>query len=466
MSIPSPADRPGALLVVVLLAPLLAAIPARAQERDAGPERRGVTLEEAIREARRGNADLGLSEARERMAAAEAGVARAALLPNASLSSGWTRTTDPVATFGTRLRQGRFGEADFALDALNDPTPVEDWESRASLGWEPVVPARWARRSAAEHASRAAGWTRSRTRQATDYRTRLFYYEAFRTAGRLDAARAAVAAGEAVLEQFRRREEQGLVTLADVLQARAELDASRAEAAAARQQEREAAVALAVHLGWAPDEVLPRPLDELTGPPSPEEGAERVGGAAVDLGQRSDLRAADEGVRAAEAQVDAARFAFLPALGAFATWASHGTAPFAGDGTDWTVGIGLRWSLFEGFGRNAELESARADLAAARLERERAVRSARGERLLARRALEAASEALQAARSGREAARTGRDLMRRRFAEGLATPADLLQAEARTRAAEARAVDALARYHQARARLRFATAVPTEEVQG
>lgn len=463
MSVPLPSNRPGALVLAVLLTSLLTAIPSGAQEPAARPERRGITLEEAIQEARRGNADLGLSEARERMAAAEAGLARAALLPNASVSSAWTRTTDPVATFGTKLRQGRFGQSDFALEALNDPYPVEDWESRASLGWEPVVPARWARRSAAEHASRASGWTRTRTRQATDYRTRLYYYEALRTADRVEAARAAVDAAEAVLEQFRRREEQGLVTRADVLQARAELDAARAGAAGARQGEREAAVALAVHLGWSPDERLPRPLDELTPPSGPGAGPVRAGGEAAGVRQRSDLMAAEEGVRAAEAEVEAARLAFLPALGAFATWANHGTAPFSGDGTDWTVGVGLRWSLFEGLGRNAELESARAGLTAARLERERAVRSARGELLLARRALRAAGEAFEAARSAREAARTGRDLMRRRFAEGLATPADLLQAEARTRTTETGAVDALARYHQARARLRFATAAPTGE---
>lgn len=464
MTIPLPSDRPGALALAVILAPLLAAFPARGQAQAMGAEHRGITLEEAIREARRGNADLGLSRARERMAAAEAGMARAALLPSASVSSGWTRTTDPVATFGTKLRQGRFSQPDFALEALNDPRPVEDWESRASVGWEPVVPARWARRSAAEHASRAAGWTKSRTRQATDYRTRLFYYETLRTAGRVEAAEAAVAAAEAVFEQFQRREEQGLVTRADVLQARAELEAARAETAAARQVEREATVALAVHLGWSPEERLPRPLDELSPPSGSAAGSERADGEAAELAQRSDLRAAEEGVRAAEAEVDAARLAFLPALGAFATWASHGTAPFGGDGTDWTVGVGLRWSLFEGLGRNAELESARAGLAAARLERERAVRSARGELLLARRALAATEEAFEAARSAREAARTGRDLMRRRFAEGLATPADLLQAEARTRTREAAAVDALARYHQAKARLRFATAAHTGEV--
>lgn len=427
-----------------------------------GVERHAITLEQALAEARLGNADLGLSAAQARMAEAELGRARATLLPNASVTSGWMRTSDPVATFGTKLRQGRFSEADFSLRALNDPLPVEDWESRASVAWEPVAPSRWAARSAASHGARAADWSEVRAREATDYRTRVLYFGALRAAEREAAASSALEAAEAVLEQFRRRSEQGRLTDADVLQARAERETARADLAAVRQGREEAAVVLAVHLGWSPEERLPEPVDRLEEPPSrPTSHAVAATGR---LDERSDLRAAAERVRAAEGRVSGARLDFLPTLGAFGSWSSHGTGPFEGAGTDWTVGIGLHWSLFEGWGRGADLEAARAGLAAARLERERALREARGEVLLARRGLQAAAESYEAARAAREAAGSGRELMRRRFGEGLATPADLLQAEARARAAEAAAVDALARYHMAAARLRFASGGPFEEV--
>jgi len=69
--------------------------------------------------------------------------------------------------------------------------------------------------------------------------------------------------------------------------------------------------------------------------------------------------------------------------------------------------------------------------------------------------------AVEASRAARAAAREGRDLLRRRFEEGLATPADLLQAEARATTMEVRAVDALAQYHVALARLRFLRSEPS-----
>lgn len=428
---------------------------AAGQEAGAPPER-PVTLEAALAQARVGNADLRMAGARERGARAEVGRARAALLPSLGLTSGWTRSVDPVAVFGTKLRQGRFAEPDFAVDALNDPALIDDWASRVSASWDLVAPSRWAARASAAHRAEAVAWAGSRTREATDYRTRVLYYEAVRAAERRAAARSALEAAAAVVDQFDRRMEEGLLTRAELLQARADREAARATLAAARQQVREAGVALAVHLGWSPD-TLPTPVDGLAepGPPATASVAGVEG--------RADLRAAAAGVRAAEERVASARLEFLPSLGTFAAWSSHGTDPLDGSGTDWTVGVGLRWSLFAGLGRKAELEHARAGLAEARIRQQAAVRDARGEVLAARDGVESAREGLAAARASRRAAVAGRDLMRRRFDEGLATAAELLQAEARARAAEAGAVDALARYHIARARLQFASAEPGEE---
>ena len=440
-----------------LLACALAVNGASAQPTPGELPSRPLTLAEALEEARRHNTTLRLSGVEERIARSELVRARAALLPRLSVSSGWTRSVDPVAVFGTKLRQGRFGEPDFAPDALNDPAPVDDWETRASAGWDVIAPSRWAARASADHRARAAGWSERRTVEATDFRTRVLYYEALRVRERVAAAKAAREAAREVVRQFERRHDEGLLTRADLLQARAEHEATRAEVAAVRQAAREAGVTLAVHLGWSPDTI---PL--ATGRPA-EPRPVRSPALAPD--ERADVRAAAEQVRAAEAGVSSARLSFLPTLGTFATWSSHATEPLGGDGTDWTVGVGLRWSVFEGLGRKAELERARAELTAARLAHDRLVREARGEVVSARHGLTAAREAHRAAGAAREAAIAGRDLMRRRFGEGLATPAELLQAEARARRAETRSVDALARYHIARARLRFARAETREETE-
>ncbi len=68
---------------------------------------------------------------------------------------------------------------------------------------------------------------------------------------------------------------------------------------------------------------------------------------------------------------------------------------------------------------------------------------------------------MDATRAAAQAAESGRELMRRRFREGLATAADLLQAEARATAMREGAISALADYHMAVARLEFARSQTT-----
>lgn len=447
-------DRAGGLLVAAAAALLLPVAPAGAQEAPAAASdtvlRRPLTLEETVAEAVEGNPDLEASRLRERMADAGVRGATSALLPRVQVTSGWQRTTDPVGVFGTKLRQGRFARADLAIDALNDPAAISDWTSAAEVQWSVVDPSRWAQRSAASSQAAAARWRAERSREGTEFRARALYYGAARAEAQLEAARAAEDAAESNLELFRRRRDEGLLTDADVLQAEAEVEAARARRIEARRNLREARERLGLFLGWSPDSV-PVPADTMTAPETRAPDGEFRPEA------RADLQALEAMAEAARSEEDAAWRRYLPALDAFGRWALHDAdTPLGADGDHWSVGVQLRWTLFAGLGREAARE--RADLAAqeARLQYTSAVREATAEVRQARRAVESARQRLQATRAARRAAERGRDLTRRRFEEGLAIASDVLRAESRVTAMRSRAIEALAGYHVARARLRFA----------
>lgn len=435
---------------------LLASGFAAAQERPVEGPRRVVTLEEAVRTALEGNPELRIAAAREEIARAEGRASAARLLPRVDGGAGWTRSVDPVFAFGTKLRQGRFTEADFALDALNDPSPVEDWTAGAEARWAALDLGLWAGRSAAEDRAAAAGWERARARRATVFATRVRWFAAAAAEASLEAAEASLEAAGATHELFQRRREEGLLTRADALQAEAELRAAEAGVADAERAVRRARQELALQLGWDP-EVEAVPADSLR-PPDP--------GPPVDgfrAARRSDLRALEADRRAAEARARQANYAFLPAVEAFARVESHATGPLESDGTDWTAGVALRWNFFSGFGRFAERDRARAAEVIAETRYEDALRTARAEVDQARRAVSAARRAAAAMRAAAAAAEEGRSLIRRRFEEGLATAADLLQAEARASLMRSRAVEALADYHVSVARLEFVTEGRLEE---
>lgn len=396
-----------------------------------------LTLEEAVAEARSGNAAYRTAEARAAMARADARAATGRLLPRLRGTAGFTRSVDPVFAFGTKLRQERFGEEDFALEALNRPEPITDWTAEAGVRWRAVDAERWSGRTAARRRASAVGWQEEWSREFTDFRTKALYYGAAGAEAGLGAAETAEGAARATLELFRRRRQEGLLTDADVLQAEAELRSAEARLAEARRDADRAREELTLHLGWDPDRV-PVLSDTLAAPPPP---APPRGEAST----RADIRSLAEARAAAGADLRRASLAFLPTLEGFAGWVSH-AGDIGVDASDWTVGVALSWTLFSGFERIAERQRAARGREIARIRYREALRTARAEMARAHREVTAGWSGLQATRAAAEAAEAARFLVRRRFEEGLATAADLLHAEARATAARSRAVERLAAY--------------------
>lgn len=435
-------------------------VPASGEAADtAGPALRSLGLDEALEEARRGNPDLREARLAGEGARATARLAGSALLPGIELDVGLQRSNDPVFAFGTKLRQQRFGAADLALDALNHPSPLNNWSTGVSVRWNVLDPTAWARRAAAGHGATAAGFQTERAEQGAELQTRVLYWRAVGAEASVRAATSAEAAARATVERFRKREEKGLLTHADVLRAEAELASARAGRVEAERGRDDARSALGLALGWSPD-TLPVPSDTLAAP----EGAVPATGS-FDPASRADLRARAEVVRADRAKQNAAVAAFLPSVEAFAGYQRYADAPFGGDGDAWSAGVMLRWTLFAGLSRPAALDRARAERETAELRYARAERDARAEVSSARRAVDAARREVEATRAAETAATEARDLMRRRFEEGLMGATDLLAAEARASAARSGAVGALAGYHEALARLRFALGRTTGEGQ-
>lgn len=430
--------------------------PVAAQEAADGPNHepagsvQPLSLAEAEAQALRANPDYRVVAQRLEIARADLTAVTSGLLPQVDVSAGYLRSVDPVAAFGTKLRQGSFAESDLALDALNHPDPIDDWTAVAELRWTAIDPSAWAARTAAGYRSSASAWELRRAREATILGTRVIYYRALAADGMVREAEAGEAAARATLDRFARRRGQGLLTEADVLQAEAELRAAEARRVEATRQRDELRAALALHLGWDPG-TLPAPSDSLEDIENPPTAPE----AAFDPEARSDLRMLASLRDAARADERRSRLAFLPALDGFAQYARHSGAAFDSDGTDWTAGLVLRWNVFSGLGRLAEGRRAAAAGRIAETRYEETVRAARSEVDRAWETVAAADRQVSAMRAAAAAADEARSLLRRRFEEGLATASDLLQAEARAVSMRVRAVEALAKRQIAIARLEF-----------
>lgn len=56
-----------------------------------------------------------------------------AYLPEIVVSERAVRSNDPVAVFGTKLRQGIFGASDFAVSRLNDPDRIDNFSTAVDV---------------------------------------------------------------------------------------------------------------------------------------------------------------------------------------------------------------------------------------------------------------------------------------------------------------------------------------------
>src|ERR1035441_5158116 len=94
-----------------------------------------LTIRQAVDQALGQSPQAAIAHAGDQEAKSAATMARTQLLPHLNFTEDISRGDDPVYAFGTRLRQGQFTQADFALDALNHPQPIGNFATRFSGSW-------------------------------------------------------------------------------------------------------------------------------------------------------------------------------------------------------------------------------------------------------------------------------------------------------------------------------------------
>lgn len=411
-------------LVVPLALAALTIVPGR----HAGAQ---LTLREAFTQADR--AAFG-NRAAAGTAAAQAGQALAPLagiLPSLRFEAGYVRTTDPIGTFGATLRQRAITQADFAPDRLNYPSAVGNYQGGIVLE-QPIFNAdAWTGRRAASLAAGAARASEEATRLETRVDVARAYYGAVLASERVATLQAAARAAHAHVAQAQAMVKQGLVTSSDALLASVragEVDAQLAEAegaaATARRQ-------LGVVLGRDGAELPPG----LTMPASLPTGDRIRAVVAADTAPiapqpRADVRAATTGLDAARADALRARSAYLPRINGFARYDWNSAARLYTGDRNWTAGIMASWSPFAGGHELADVEAANGRAAAARAQAEGAEAQARVEVEQTRTALAVALTRLAIAESGAAQGAEAHRIVARKYEGGLASVAELLDAQA------------------------------------
>ena len=221
------------------------------------------------------------------------------------------------------------------------------------------------------------------------------------------------------LDLVQRQFDVGAISMADVLQSRAQIATAQAQLPALRQQLAATQTQLAVYLGQTPAnaELTALSLDAIALPTDiPVSLPSEL------VRQRPDIRAAEAELHRATAQVGVATANLFPQLslsGSWGTQAVHGGSDLFGSGTSvWSLGLNLLQPIFRGGSLRAQKRAAEAGLDLASANYRNTVLTAFQNVADSLRALELDAESLVAQSEAEQATASCLDLVKMQYRDG------------------------------------------------
>jgi outer membrane protein len=414
----------------------------------------GLTLSQAVAVALEKNPLRKAAAAEQKASVADIRSARSAFMPGITFTESATRGNDPVYVFGTRLRQGRFTAADFALNSLNHPTPIGNFVTRFGGQWnifDSFNSTLNFRR--AKQMNEASAQQLARVDQQTVFRVVQAYYGVLLADKQVELAEQTLKTAQAVLDRSKSRVEAGMVVESDALSAQVNLAMRQQDAIRARNAAAFARAQLTTALGVPSGTYVPaETLAEHPLPPVALDEAE-----ARALKQRPDLKQIELQTNAQETGVKLAKAAFGPRVNAFGSWELD-NASFAANGSNnWVAGAEIQVDIFSGGRKMAQLAHEKAMLERANEMKRAATDNVRLEVQQAFYDNDAARQMLDVARASVAQAEESLRINQNRYDTGLTTITDLLRAEDAARSSRTNYWESVFHYQTSYAALELAS---------
>ena len=452
--------RAGIRILASLALLLLAATPrSRGQENGAN---RSITLEQAVDMALQQNPAFKSNKDDADAARAKLKETQAAWYPRFDFNQDFTRGNNPVYVFGTKLTQRQFTTADFALNKLNMPTPLDNFQTRLSGQWRLFDSGEtWLHQRSAKRLVTAADFETEQARQDLILEVVKSYYGVLVMKENAKAAEGAVETAEASERRMKAMHEAGMLVDSDLLSAKVFLSQMQDREIRAQNDLALAEMQLARELGLSLDTPT-QPAGALAEPSAPTKTIQEWMQAALQA--RPGLRAAQLEETAMGDERKAAKAEFGPKIGLFGSTERDAMTLGGGpSGTNWTAGARLDFNLFAGGAQKARIEEAAAGESKARHKVEW-LRS--GVQMEVRKAFldgNAAAQRAVAAHDAVEQAKESLRIVQNRYEAGLTSVTELLRAQTAQLDATTGYLAALQDWQVARAQLERAAGVLTPE---
>ncbi len=401
-------------LTFTLLA-ILAVCPAAAQERT-------LSLTDAVAFALQNNNELRAAENSVASRNDDVGIARSNLLPKVFFEERYLRTNNPTYAFMAKLNQGLFRQRDFAIDSLNNPSPVDDYQTQFGLEQPLFVPKAWIGLDISKREYESESIALARKKEEMAFKVCRAWLMVHSAKAQLRAAERGV---QDALEHQRAatlRYEADLGMYADTLRAGTALAEARQRKVTADKNHDLARHVLGLLMG------VDGPADAAGEIPDFVPRTDHEADESFRL--RGDLRSMEMRYENAERSIALPETEYLPYVGVGGGWQwNDPSRPFGGEGDSWQVSAFLRWNLFDGTKREHERSKARHQARQARehlLGLKKAVAFGLHQ---ARLGMEEAKANLELAGEALKTAEEGKRLVQMRYENSFSPIVDILDAQ-------------------------------------
>lgn len=446
--------------LAMTVAVMLASGPAVAQETGKGMT---VTLEQAVQSALQQNPAFRSSQDDGEAARARLKQVQSAWYPRFDFHQDFMRGNNPIDVFGWKLTQRQFNARDFALNNLNTPTPLDNFQTRFDGQWRLFDSGQtlFHQRSAKKLVT-VADFQTEQARQDLILEVVRAYYSIGVLQENKTAAENAVKTAEANAQRMETMHTAGTVVDSDLLSARVFVAQMKDRQIRAQNDLAMAEMQLARLMGLPIEQQLE--LAWSVGEPNAstktlEEWTQTA------LAERPALRAAQLQETAADDERKAAKAEFGPTIALFGSTERDAMTLAGPSGTNWTAGARLDFNLFAGGATKARLAEAAANANKAKHNVEW-FRS--GVTLEVRQAFldaEAAAQRAEAAHDAADEAKESLRIVQNRYEAGLTTITELLRAQTAQLDARTLYLNALQDWQVSQAQLARAAGVLTPESQ-
>jgi outer membrane protein TolC len=412
-------------LLVFLLCPLL---PLSSAGQATAPAQWSVR--EAVRYALEHNPDARAAVERISVAEADIKAAKAAFYPQLGVSAEYSRTNNPMYSFGNILNQGMFTNS---ID-FNDPGTTDTLQTKATVQYRFYNGGHdLAALAAADERGRAAGHEQAAIRSRLAFEVVHAYCTIVQAAETIRARQSALEAFDTSLAVARARYGEGTLLKEDLLNLEVQQARAQEQLIQAQHGMQLAQRGLLHLLGLTGGSIQ---LDPKPGPDQ-EIPVER------DVRNRPELTGMAAIIKAGEAVIRQAQSGSYPTADAFGSYqVDKGTELDDGSGNSWAAGMRLNYTLFNGHQTAAATQRAEAQLRAAKEQQRKMELAFNLEMEQAVLTLHQEDERLKVTGKMVESAAESARLARLRFKEGVLLASELIDTE--TRLTDARLSQCLA----------------------